>query len=219
VTERKQSADELARRVAMLTAEHSSLQSQRGVVQSEILTRQSLFLTVASAVLVSLGLVGTAIGFNREFLVISVCSLAVVWLLGILTLVRQLNADAEDYVFVIAMNRIRGAYFDLDPSLQEEFLTSHHDDPVGAGRTYNALGGSDLASIAGGAAMFLAIVDSGVLGLLVGAVIGLSGGPLWLSVAIGVVSGIVALVTISAIAGRRYIRGLQVHKPRRPSKA
>ena len=39
-------------------------------------------------------------------------------------------------MYVIAMNRLSGAYVDLDPGIERYFLASANDDVVGAQQTY-----------------------------------------------------------------------------------
>ena len=213
----KRSEGELNRLVSMLTAEQSSLQSQRGVVQSEVLVRQGLFLTLVGTALVSLGLVAGAIGFTRGFFVVAICTLTVVAVLGVFTLARQVNADGEDYMFVLALNRIRGAYVELEPSISDHLLMSWHDDQAGAMRTYSFLGISSASSIIAMAAVFLGVVNAGIFGLLAGAVTGVASAPLWLSVLVGVVVGVLVVVLTAVWINHDVARALRIHKPRNPS--
>ncbi len=207
---------ELARRVSILTAEHASLQAQRGSTQAETLVRQGLYLTVASAVLVSLGLVAQAIGFSRDFFIVAVCALAAVLILGIVTLTRQANADAEDIMYVLAMNRIRGAYAAMDPDVAVEFVVSAHDDAEGAFVTYYPFG-SRSNTIFASALMFLTIVNGGIAGLLAGTISAVAGGPLIMSVIIGAVAAAVAIVLVLFAVFLGFRRTEREHVPRYPS--
>jgi hypothetical protein len=216
VADRKPTDAELARRVSMLTAEHASLQAQRASTQSEILVRQGLFLTFAGVILVSLGLVAQAIGFTDAFFVIAVCTLAVVALLGFQTLLRQSNADAEDIMYVIAMNRIRGAYVELDEAVSPAFLTSSHDDHAGAYRTYYFFG-MRRTVVPASAAIFLTIVTSGVVGLLGGSISALTGAGLGQSVAIGCGSAVASLLGVLIWTGVGFRRMQRINTPRYPS--
>lgn len=216
MADRKPSDAELARRVSMLTAEHASLQAQRGSTQSEVLVRQGLYLTFASAVLVSLGLVAQAIGFQRDFFVIAICALGVVALLGFFTLMRQGNADAEDMALVLAMNRVRGAYVALDPALEPEFMASPNDDVPGAMRTYYPF--QDRSNVVfASAAMFLTIVNSGIVGLIGGAVVAVSGGGLGLAVGIGLGATVLAILGFVSWLGLGYRHTQRSNQPRYPS--
>ena len=213
---RKPTEAELARRLSILTAEHASLQAQRGSTQAETLVRQGLYLTVASAVLVSLGLVAQAIGFSRDFFIVAVCALAAVLILGIVTLTRQANADAEDIMYVLAMNRIRGAYAAIDSGVVAEFVVSVHDDPEGAFVTYYPFG-SRRNTIFASALMFLTIVNGGIAGLLAGTISAVAGGPLVMSVIIGAVAAAVAIVLALLAVFFGFRRTEREHVPRYPS--
>lgn len=215
MADRKPTEAELARRVSMLTAEHASLQAQRGATQSEVLVRQGLYLTLASAVLVSLGLVAQAIGFGRDFFVVAICALGVVALLGFLALMRQGNADAEDMALVLAMNRIRGAYVALDPELEPELMASSNDDIAGAMRTYYFFGDRNNVVFAS-AAIFLAVVNAGIVGLLGGAIVAVSGGGLGLAVGIGIAATVLAILGFVAWLGAGYRHTQRAHQPRYP---
>lgn len=212
----KPSDAEFQRRLAILTAEHASLQAQRGSTQAEVLVRQGLYLTVASAVLVSLGLVAQAIGFDRDFFIVAVSALAAVLLLGVVTLLRQLNADAEDIMLVLAMNRIRGAYAAIEPGVEAEFLVSTHDDSEGAFKTYYPFAARN-SSLFAAASTFLTIVNGGIAGLLAGSVSALAGAGLVPSVVIGVTAGgaVILLAFVAILLGYRLTK--RVHIPRYPS--
>ena len=216
MTTRKPTDAELARRVSILTAEHASLQAQRGSTQAETLVRQGLYLTVASAVLVSLGLVAQAIGFSRDFFIVAVCALVAVLILGIVTLTRQANADAEDMMYVLAMNRIRGAYAAIDPEAAAEFVVSAHDDPEGAFITYYPFA-SRRNTIFASALMFLTIVNGGIAGLLAGTISAVAGGPLVMSVIIGAAAAAVAIVLALLAVLLGYRSTEREHVPRYPS--
>lgn len=216
MAESKPTEAQLARRVSMLTAEHASLQAQRNSTQAEVLVRQGLYLTLASAVLVSLGLVAQAIGFSRDFFVVAICALAVVVLLGFFTLVRQGNADAEDIMYVLAMNRIRGAYAALDPAVAHEFLASRHDDMRGAFLTYYFFG-ERRNTVVASAAVFLTIVNAGVLGLLGGAVTALAGGGLVLAVVVGAVAAAAGFVAVIYATWRGFRYTMDAVDTRYPS--
>lgn len=218
VTTRKPTETELTRRVSILASEHASLQAQRGSTQAETLVRQGLYLTVASAVLVSLGLVAQAIGFSRDFFIVAVCALAAVLILGIVTLARQANADAEDIMYVLAMNRIRGAFAAIDPEAEAEFVVSAHDDPEGAFVTYYPFA-SRRNTILASALMFLTIVNGGIVGLLAGMISAVAGGALLVSVIVGAATAVVAIVLVLLAILLGFRRTQREHVPRYPSPA
>jgi len=93
----------------LLATEHWSLLASRSTTQSEVLTRISMFLTLVSAALVSLALVGQATRFSDAFVTFAIAVLAVVNLVGLLTQMRVANVSMEDLMYVVAMNRLRAA--------------------------------------------------------------------------------------------------------------
>src|SRR5918993_3036858 len=118
----------LGRRAQILATEHWGLLAARGTAQSEVLTRISIFLTLVSAGLITIGLLGQASDFDGWFTPATLAILAFLCLIGFMTQVRVMNVSEEDMMYVVAMNRIRGAYVDLDPVVEEVFLASPFDD-------------------------------------------------------------------------------------------
>src|SRR4051812_30318738 len=106
-------------RAQLLATEHWSLLASRSTTQSEVLTRISMFLTLVSAGLVSLALIGQANGFSEAFGVFAIVVLAFVCLVGVLTQIRVANVGEEDLMYVLAMNRLRAAYVELDPGVEQ----------------------------------------------------------------------------------------------------
>src|SRR5690606_3298636 len=123
-------------RAQLLATEHWSLLASRSTTQSEVLTRISIFLTLVSAGLVSLALVGQATDFSDAFITFAIGVLAFISIVGLLTQVRVLTMAQEDFLYVIAMNRLRGAYAQLGPVLRRYLLASPHDDCPGSQQTY-----------------------------------------------------------------------------------
>ena len=105
----------LSVRAQLLATEHWSLLASRSTTQGEVLTRISMFLMFTSASLVSLALVGQATRFSDMFLLLAALVLFVDVVIGLLTQIRVLNVAQEDLMYVLAMNRLRAAYLELDP--------------------------------------------------------------------------------------------------------
>ena len=99
-----------------------------------------MFLTLVSAALVGIALVGQATGFADEFTLLTTTVLAVVAVVGVLTQLRVVNAALDDLMYVVAMNRLRGAYTELDPKVARAFLASPNNDITGVQQTYYLLG-------------------------------------------------------------------------------
>jgi hypothetical protein len=190
-------------RAQLLATEHWSLLATRGMTWSEVMSRITIHLTVTSATLVVLALVVQVSGFGTAFTVMSIGLTSAVLLLGTLTGLRINNASHEDAALVLAMNRLRAAYVELDPAMARYLVASWHDDHAGLMHTY-ALGmkRSVVSHVAGSTAMFVTMVNSLVAGTLGGLVAyALDGGPVVISVT-GVLAGL-AYLGVQLEYGRR----------------
>lgn len=130
----------LSLRAQLLATERWSLLASRSTTQSEVLTRINMFLTLVSAGLVSLALVGQATGFSDAFIIFAITVLGFVCVVGVLTQLRVFNVGMEDLMYVVAMNRLRGAYVALDLGIAPYLMASPHDDEAGSTQTYYFLG-------------------------------------------------------------------------------
>lgn len=178
-------------RAQILATEHWSLLATRGMTWSEVMSRITIQLTIASASLVVLALVVQSSGFATAFDVLSIGLSAAVLVLGTLTAVRVHNASTDDAAMVLGMNRLRAAYIEIDPSLERYLVTSPHDDLDGLMRSYTmGMPRSMVSHVVGSTAFFVGIVNSIVAGTL-GALIvhAAGGGPAVVSV-VGSLTGI-----------------------------
>jgi hypothetical protein len=133
--ERERALDD-PRSLQILSTEHWSLLATRSLSWSESFSRTSLFLSVLSASVVALGLVGGATGFGREFSVFAIALLPVTLFVGVATFVRLDEVNLEDALWVVAMNRIRHAYLEARPGLKPYFTSGWTDDEIGIARTF-----------------------------------------------------------------------------------
>ena len=207
-------------RAQLLATEHWGLLASRSTAQSEVLTRISMFLTLTSAALVSLALVGQATGFSESFTVLALVLLGVVVLVGFLTQLRVFNVGMEDLMYVLAMNRLRGAYAELDPAIARYFMASRYDDLAGSVRTYYFFGGrGDFSQVAGSSMVFIAAVNASMFGLFVSVVCATLSLQFWLAVVLGAVGGLVWLASTLVSGGRKYSRVWATYRPEFPSPA
>ena len=123
-------------RAQILATEHWSLLATRSMIWSEVMSRITIHLTIASASLVVLALFAQASGFDGAFQVMSIGLAAAVLVMGTLTQARVVNASIDDSSAILGMNRLRAGYLDIDPSLAPYFVTSAHDDQQGLMDTY-----------------------------------------------------------------------------------
>lgn len=156
-------------RAQLLATEHWSLLASRSTTQNELLVRIAIFLTLVSASIVSLALVGQATDFDGRFDVFTLLLFSILLLVGTLTLLRVFNGGEEDLAYVIGMNRLRAAYTELDPGVDRYFVASSHDDERGIGRTYAYFPQSwDVLQPLASSMMFILVVDSVLAGVLSG---------------------------------------------------
>ncbi|WP_350349734.1 hypothetical protein ABIQ69_07470 [Agromyces sp. G08B096] len=208
-----------ALRAQLLATEHWSLLASRSTTQSEVLTRIAIFLTLVSAGLVTLGVLGQATGFRGWFGVAALGVLLLLCLLGYVTALRVFNTGTEDLMYVVAMNRLRGAYLDLDPGLAPYLLMSPADDEAGSRRTYHYFGDRGSGSqVLASSMMLIALVQSAVTGLLAGGIAAALGGATWLAVTIGAAVALLLLVLWLVRGYRSYRDAFRMHEPLRRSR-
>jgi hypothetical protein len=204
-------------RATLLATEHWSLLGTRGTVWSEVMSRISIHLTVASAALVVIALVTQASGFGAAFKVLSIGLGSVVLVLGTLTAIRVHNAIVDDVALVTGMNRIRAAYIAMDPTLADHFITSWHDDAAGVMKTYTMGVRPGASHALGSTTMFMNIVNTIVAGSLGALIANAAGAQPVVIVIIGAVSALIYL-TATIQAARRIFTGpaLAAHFPSPP---
>ncbi|WP_345802673.1 hypothetical protein AAIB33_06165 [Microbacterium sp. AZCO] len=209
----------LARRAQILATEHWGLLAARGTAQSEVLTRITIYLTLVSAGLVTIGLLAQATNFRDWFAVAALAILAFLALIGLMTQTRVFNVAEEDLMYVVAMNRLRGAYVDLDPAVEPYFLAAVTDDEAGLQRTYSFLRRRSFSHLFGSSALFIGVVNACVLGLLIGGCLALAEVGIGAAVSLGVAGGILFLLGSSAYGMWTYRTALRIHRPLRRSAA
>jgi hypothetical protein len=121
---------------SILATEHWSLLAARSLIWNEATSRATVFLTVLSASIIALALLADATGFGRQTTSLALVLLPVVLLLGIATYARLVQINTEEFELVLAMNRLRHAYLEIEPGLERYFTTGHHDDERGVIATY-----------------------------------------------------------------------------------
>jgi hypothetical protein len=193
-------------RATLLATEHWSLLATRGTVWSEVMSRITIHLTVASASLVVLALVTQASGFGTAFRVLSIGLGSAVLVLGTLTAVRVHNASVDDVAIVIGMNRLRAAYLELDPTLADYFVTSWYDDPAGVARTYTMGNRPVVSHRLGSTTMFVNMVNAMVAGALGALIADAAGAQPTVVAIVGTISGLAYLAATIEAARRTLAR-------------
>jgi hypothetical protein len=121
---------------AILATEHWSLLGTRALIWNEAMSRATVFLTVLSASIIALALLADATGFGPHTTTLALVLLPVVFLLGIAAYARLVQINTEEFELVLAMNRLRHAYLEIEPGLERYFTTGHHDDERGVIASY-----------------------------------------------------------------------------------
>jgi hypothetical protein len=115
----------------ILTTEHFTLQGSRQLCLQDMQGRSTIFLTVVSASLIAIGFFGTATHFGGGFVVFVLALLTSLWVLGVFTFVRVLQAAVEDLIICFGIARIRHRYTEIAPSVRDSLVRSIHDDFAG----------------------------------------------------------------------------------------
>ncbi len=208
-------------RLQVLATEHWSLLATRALTYQESLGRVNMFLAVLSGSVIALALVAQADRFSTTFIAVAIFMLTIVFFVGVAT-VRRLNMlNADDYRWVVGMNRLRHAYLELHPELEPHFITSQYDDLQGAMKTLalDPVSAPSLGTVFHGFVTLpgmIAVIVASVGGAIAGlAAIGF-GAPAYLVLIVGAAAFALALFVMFQ-AGRRSFRGFgpsaDVHFP------
>lgn len=197
--------------IQILATEHWSLLATRALTYQESLGRVNMFLAILSGAVIALALIAQADHFGPTFISVAIFMLAVVFFTGVATVRRLLMLNRDDYIWVVAMNRLRHGYLEMHPELEPNFTTSHHDDLLGALQTM----GLEAATRSGLGTLSHGLVTlPGMLGVIVasvgGAIAGLAavgfGAPSYVVLIAGAAAFVASLILL-LWTGRRSFRG------------
>src|SRR6516162_3991626 len=96
--------------VSIMTTEHYNLQTGRSMTISEANGRSSLFVGAVSSGLIALTFVGQISHLGTAFFVFSLVVLPTLFLMGLITFERVLQAGSADVVYARGISRIRHLY-------------------------------------------------------------------------------------------------------------
>ncbi|MEO6505126.1 MAG: hypothetical protein ABIO15_03800 [Terrimesophilobacter sp.] len=204
-------------RAQLLATEHWSLLASRSTTQSEVLTRISMFLTLTSAGLVSLALVGQATDFSGAFPTFAIAVLGIVLLVGILTQMRVTNVSMEDLAYVLAMNRLRAAYTELDPGIAPYLMASRYDDFSGSRQTYYFLGPRGISHLAGSSMVFSMAVNAALVGVLFAGISSNLAASTTLAIGIGAFGALIYFGVSLWYGARKYFQFWKTYSPQFPT--
>ncbi len=191
----------------ILATEHWSLLGTRSMTWNEIMSRISIYLTVISAFIVVLALVGQASDFGGPFQVLSIGLTSAALVMGTLTGLRINLASQEDAQLILAMNRLRAAYVQMAPDVAPYLTASTYDDEAGLMATYTLGSPRKLvAHIVGSTAFFITVVNTLVAGTLAALIAAAAQ-------ASSAVTVTVAVVAAVAYAGTQFFASSRMFRP------
>jgi hypothetical protein len=210
----------------ILATEHWSLLASRSLGYTDSFSRASMFFSVLSGTVIALALIAQAGRFDTTFFAAALLLLPVVFFVGVVTITRIGNLNAEDARWVMGMNRIRHAYTEMHPELRQYFITSDRDDVRGVLTTFGINAptpgahflsdvGHGLQTLPGMLAIMTAVV-AGAWAALVGVALGADKA---VAIAIGAVIFLLTLVAHGLFARRAVMGYAGSHEPKFPSPA
>lgn len=179
-------------KIQILATEHWSLLATRSLIWNEIFSRATMFLTTMSAATVALALVSQATDYGDDFTLFALLVLPLVLLLGIWTLIRMTVARDEDIHMVVGMNRLRHAYIDIAPDLEQYFITSCYDDRLNVLKTYSPMSTSRLARILGSTPVLVGAINAALIGVIAALVTEYFDHPPSVHVTVGAIAAVLA---------------------------
>jgi hypothetical protein len=200
---------------AILATEHWSLLATRSLIWGEAMSRATVFLTLLSASIIALALLADATGFGPETRTLALVLLPLVFLLGIAAYARLVQINTEEFELVLAMNRLRRAYLQLEPGLERYFTTGHHDDERGLIASYMLDGPSRrwlIVHFLVNTPTIVATVDSALAAAIVVLLLQLGDAPLAAEVA----SGAVAFALVWGVLLRLQLHALHPLRGKSP---
>jgi hypothetical protein len=188
----------LQRNLLIMTTEHFTLQGARGMTVSEANSRVSSYLVSVSSTLIALAFVGNISRLGSAFFVFALVLFPSVFLLGLFTFERALQAGLEDLLCMREMQRIRHYYLEQAPELAGYFLMSIHDDAAGMAQDMGIVPSRIWTSFQAflSTSGMVAVINSILAGVFVGVAIAFFGSPpLGVPVVVGILAfGLVAVV-------------------------
>ncbi len=203
-----------ALRLQVLATEHWGLLATRSMVWNEMFARAGMFLTTLTGAVVALALVAQATEFSTGFLIFALAVLPVVLFVGFASVVRMGRANYYDAICVVGMNRIRHAYLQLTPEVEQFLVMSTHDDIDGINVSSGVKPGASMVGSVLVSSTFVMSVVTAVVGAAIAAVIAqLLGATTPMTVAAGV-SGFLTVFGLQTWLGFREISsGMRTYQP------
>lgn len=126
--------------ITILTTEHFTLQSARQLCLQDMQSRSTIFMTSLSASLIAISFFGSATQFRGGFVVFVLALLIPLWVTGVLTWMRVVQAANEDAIISFGIARIHHRYAEIAPNLSKLLVRTTHDDYAGIDREMGSTG-------------------------------------------------------------------------------
>jgi len=192
-------------RIQILATEHWGQLATRSMLWNETFTRVGMYLTTLSAAVVAIALVAQASDFGPEFRLFALLVLPVVLFVGYSTGLRLTQSQELEIWSIVAMNRLRHAYFDIAPDLEQYFVTSHYDDVEGLLQSAGPYTRVRPGMLISSTPVVVAVVNSVVAGVIVALLVDLVAGMDVLARIAGVAAGLVVCAYLMVVVPRREI--------------
>jgi hypothetical protein len=201
----KRKKADLGQQIQMMTTEHFTLQSARGILNSEIVARVSLYFTTLSGVVVALAFLAQRM--SEVLYLFGLLAVLALLLIGFTSLVRIVQLASVDVAYIRAINRIRRFYADHSAAWEKYSLFPAHDD----GESVAKYGGYGLIGIQNVLAMgFLVMVVNSLVaaGLIAAVAYGYAKWPLNAVIVVAIVSvGLFAAfqITVARVLAKKVV--------------
>ena len=200
------------RALTILTTEHWGLLTARSLVYNEAFSRGGMYLTFLSGSLVALGFVSQSVsGPTLPWVVLAILALDL--FVGLATLGRLVSATSEELRSLQAISRVRHAYLEMVPTLRSYELGPATDDlasVLGAYGESATRGRPPIAiAIAHGLTTMpglVTVLTSAVAGAIAAVLTAIAGGSPREALAIGVISGTLAMAVLFRQVLVRFVR-------------
>lgn len=170
---------------SLITTEHFTLQTAQSATISEANGRASLFLSTVSSAIVALAFIGQVDKTMATFFSFAFVLFPVLIFLGIATFSRVLQLAIDNFSYMREISRLRHLYTELVPQIAPYFIMSTSDDVES---TANAMSPNrwrwEMFLTTAGT---VGVINSVLVGVLVGLVIIQFGAWQWLAIGIGVI--------------------------------
>ncbi len=172
--------------IAIITTEHYNLQSGRSATIAEANGRAALFVGAVSSALVALALVAQLSRLGTAFFAFSLVVLPTLCFMGLITFQRVLQSLWADYMYSVGLYRIHHLYFDYAPQLQPYLIFSspallRETSRPSVVRSFWRQSFFTMAAM-------IAVINSALVGSLIGLLLSALSLPLWAGTGAGVIA-------------------------------